>query len=350
MPARSTMITGQYVRTHGVVANGVALPPDSPSVAAYLHEKAGYRTALLGKAHFEPAFDLQGRWFENQMARKNSTGPYRGFDRMELAMHSPIGGWHYSLWLQKNHPEDMGGFAPLLTAMPGGDTGAPEVKYNPVAREHYHTDWVAARTIAYLDSLDPDDNWFVWYWFSLILIGVIALVARIDYPTGFRRQFVIVKGIETKLREGRVIENSRVFDATPYVKSDRWPRISVRLQAIQHTLIYEAIEKDRFDLTTRENCCRFRENTWVQSVAFWEGRPTKQVVGDPDAHLIRGCVTGVHNREQNAQSLADNGLKFRFLKSRKHVSALRIVERFARDVPLPDSDNQGKNRDKNSGR
>ncbi len=162
MPARSTMITGQYVRTHGVVANGVALPPDSPSVAAYLHEKAGYHTALLGKAHFEPAFDLQGRWFENQMARQNSTGPYRGFDRMELAMHSPIGGWHYSLWLQKNYPDEISGFAPLLTALPGGDTGAPEVKYNPIPREHYHTDWVAARTIAYLDSLDPGDNWFVW--------------------------------------------------------------------------------------------------------------------------------------------------------------------------------------------
>src|SRR5580692_8958963 len=98
MPARSTMITGQYVRTHGVFANGVALPPDSPSVAAYLHEKAGYHTALLGKAHFEPAFDLQGRWFENAMARKESTGPYRGFDRMELAMHVPVGAWHYSLW------------------------------------------------------------------------------------------------------------------------------------------------------------------------------------------------------------------------------------------------------------
>ena len=61
MPARSTMITGQYVRTHGVFANGVALPPDAPSVAAYLHEKAGYRTALLGKAHFEPAFDFGGK-------------------------------------------------------------------------------------------------------------------------------------------------------------------------------------------------------------------------------------------------------------------------------------------------
>src|ERR1043165_1433992 len=44
MPARSTMITGQYVRTHGVYANGVPLPVDAPSVAAYLHERAGYRT------------------------------------------------------------------------------------------------------------------------------------------------------------------------------------------------------------------------------------------------------------------------------------------------------------------
>ena len=61
MPARSTMITGQYVRTHGVVANGVPLPIDAPSVAAYLHEKAGYRTALLGKAHFEPIFVVSSR-------------------------------------------------------------------------------------------------------------------------------------------------------------------------------------------------------------------------------------------------------------------------------------------------
>ncbi|MGH7813657.1 MAG: sulfatase family protein [Candidatus Binataceae bacterium] len=162
MPARSTMITGQYVRTHGVFANGVPLPPDAPSVAAYLHEKGGYRTALLGKAHFEPAMDFRGRWFENRMARESSTGPFRGFERMELAMHVPLGGWHYSLWLQKNYPGEIGGFAPILTGEPGGDTGAPEVKYNPIPREHYHTDWVAERTIAFLDSLDPKENWFVW--------------------------------------------------------------------------------------------------------------------------------------------------------------------------------------------
>ena len=30
MPARCTILTGQYPRTHGVVANGIALPEDAP--------------------------------------------------------------------------------------------------------------------------------------------------------------------------------------------------------------------------------------------------------------------------------------------------------------------------------
>jgi arylsulfatase A-like enzyme len=162
MPARTTMITGQYVRTHGVFANGVALPPDAPSIAAWLHEKAGYRTALLGKAHFEPGIDIAGRWHENRMGREGDTGPYRGFERMELAMHVPLGGWHYSVWLQNNHPDEIGGFAPILSALGGGDTGAPECKYNPIPREHYHTDWVADRTIVFLNSLGADEPWFVW--------------------------------------------------------------------------------------------------------------------------------------------------------------------------------------------
>jgi Sulfatase len=49
MPSRSTMITGQHVATHGVWMNGVALPVDAPSIALDLW-RAGYRTALVGKA------------------------------------------------------------------------------------------------------------------------------------------------------------------------------------------------------------------------------------------------------------------------------------------------------------
>ena len=49
-----------------------------------------------------------------------------------------------------------------VSAEPGGDTGAPQVKVNPIDRGIYHTDWVADRTIAWLDSLDADDDWFCW--------------------------------------------------------------------------------------------------------------------------------------------------------------------------------------------
>ncbi|MEX2393592.1 MAG: sulfatase-like hydrolase/transferase, partial [Actinomycetota bacterium] len=111
MPSRSTMITGQYVRTHGVNANGIPLPEDAPSIAQYLHEEAGYRTALLGKAHFQPGFDRDRKWIENRMAGEGYTGPYRGFEHLELALHTPgFAGFyvqHYGKWLNDNYPEEM---------------------------------------------------------------------------------------------------------------------------------------------------------------------------------------------------------------------------------------------------
>jgi arylsulfatase A-like enzyme len=167
MPARSSMLTGQYVRTHGVWMNGVPLPADAPSVARELNEQAGYRTALIGKAHFEPHVDFKGVYYENQMARRGEFGPHRGFEHMELATHSPLI-LHYGTWLRNEHPEAVGSFYPNLTSelrvnhAGGGDTGACQVHSNAVARELYHTDWVAERTIAYLDSLPDDADWFVW--------------------------------------------------------------------------------------------------------------------------------------------------------------------------------------------
>ncbi len=74
MPSRATMLTGQYPTTHGVWMNGVPLPVDAPSVAATLHD-AGYRTALIGKAHFEPFLDPFLRFLENALA---STGTETG--------------------------------------------------------------------------------------------------------------------------------------------------------------------------------------------------------------------------------------------------------------------------------
>ena len=68
MPSRSTILTGQHPSTHGVWMNGVPLPVDAPSVAEVLHD-AGYRTALIGKPHFEPFLDPFARFAENRFAR-----------------------------------------------------------------------------------------------------------------------------------------------------------------------------------------------------------------------------------------------------------------------------------------
>jgi len=151
MPARATIITGQYVATHGVWMNGVALPEETPTIAHWL-KRHGYHTGLFGKAHFEPWLGAPETYYENRMARLGETGPHRGFDRMELANHFYMRHSHYDVWLEQNHPDVIGGFYPMVTPQGmqntsgGGATGAIQVWDNPIPREVYHTDWVAQPT------------------------------------------------------------------------------------------------------------------------------------------------------------------------------------------------------------
>ena len=169
MPSRSTILTGQYPSTHGVWMNGVPLPAGAPSVAAVLHD-AGYRTALVGKPHFEPFLDPFGRFTENRLGTTTTPpgGVHRGFEHLELATHSPMGPLHYARWLGTEHPGAVGGFYAVLDAAlqvngaGGGETGAPQVKVNPIERGWYHTDWVADRTIDWLEALGDADDWFCW--------------------------------------------------------------------------------------------------------------------------------------------------------------------------------------------
>jgi arylsulfatase A-like enzyme len=178
MPSRSSMLTGQFPTTHGAWMNGVPLAVDAPSVAATLHD-AGYRTGLFGKAHFEPFLDVFGRFTENALANlgvptveqpwyDGRRGPHRGFERLEMATHGAAGMLHYARWIAQEHPEMLSAFYQVLdselnvNAAGGGDTGAPQVKHNVIPREWYHTDWVADRTIQWLQSLDQDDDWFCW--------------------------------------------------------------------------------------------------------------------------------------------------------------------------------------------
>jgi hypothetical protein len=188
MPARSTMLTGQYVRTHGVFANGVPLPESAPSVAQYLKDKAGYKTALIGKAHFEPGFDMAGKWRENRRQMEGDFGPWRGFDYAIHAMHitsfrgNPAG--HYGRWMQKNHPECFDASAPLLNASPGGDTGAPETMNNPVPRAFYHTDWLADLAVEWLNKLDATKTGSCGSAFPIRIIPGIRRLPKTSAATG----------------------------------------------------------------------------------------------------------------------------------------------------------------------
>ena len=262
MPARATMITGQHVRSHGVTMNGIALPEDAPSVSQYLLDH-GYRTALLGKAHFEPAMDPEFRFRENRIWRDGMTAPIRGFEHMELAMHGAQGPWHYPNWLRQQAPEAHQGFYRNLTPslavnhQGGGDTGACQVWHNPVPRALYHTDWVADRAIAFLDQLGDGEDWFVWISFpdphhpwdppasELARVPWRELEAPANWPADAAAARALLAGKPRHWLdwyEGRLVSN---FEAPPGFVPARMSRDQVReIDAATHVeneLIDEAL-------------------------------------------------------------------------------------------------------------
>lgn len=104
--------------------NGVLLAITAPSVAENLHD-AGYATALIGKAHFEPFMDPFGRFAENALANlgvptieqdwfDERRGVHRGFDHLEFATHGVMGQLHYAKWIRDHHPEVVNYFYPVL--------------------------------------------------------------------------------------------------------------------------------------------------------------------------------------------------------------------------------------------
>ena len=86
------------------------------------------------------------------------TGPHRGFEHMELANHFGMRHSHYDLWLAENHPDiDARRYRAVTdkgqqNMAANGDTGAVQVWPTDIPKELYHTDWVAQRTMAWLDT------------------------------------------------------------------------------------------------------------------------------------------------------------------------------------------------------
>ena len=278
MPSRATILTGQYPASHGVWMNGVPLPTGAPSVAATLNA-AGHRTALIGKSHFQPYLDPFARFFENKHALSGATAPsefYRGFDHFESATHGPAGALHYGQWLRTVNPAAFGMYYNVLdaemevNAAGGGDTGAPQVKRNPIPREQYHTDWVADRTIAWLDSLADGDNWFCWMSFpdphhpwdppesELHRVDWRDVPLPAGYPSEVARREAI---LDAKPRHWRMWYDGELV--SNYEAPRRWVPATLTADQVREVNAVNAVEVELIDEAVGRVLRRLAERGWA---------------------------------------------------------------------------------------
>lgn len=190
-PNRAALATGQLTSVNGCRQNGIPLGLDCTTYADVLRA-TGYRTGLVGKAHFQnvspvPAaareaagagrappepYDLarktqrRGPEYQQEIRtqwindpHRDVPRPYYGFDHLRLCIgHGDQVEGHYSGWLRDrlNGAPDPRGRA---AALDGGSTQTPQVWRTAVPEELYPTAYVGEEACAFLQ--DPSDDPFL---------------------------------------------------------------------------------------------------------------------------------------------------------------------------------------------
>jgi arylsulfatase len=163
-PSRASILTGRFPRAHGAWNVGVKLPEDEVGLSHVLGAE-GYRTAILGKAHFapilEPAppgrYDSRAFWAANPECDWH--GPHYGFETARLAIAHGGATGHYAQHLRRSAPEVLELFGPARALAP--PSGAHESWKSAVPAEHHVSTWVADLTIDYLER-ERERPFFVW--------------------------------------------------------------------------------------------------------------------------------------------------------------------------------------------
>jgi arylsulfatase A-like enzyme len=155
-PSRASMITGMMPSAHGAWSLGTKLREEIPTVGDFL-QRAGYATALIGKAHFQPLREAPGLTslesypiLQDLDFWRNFHGPFYGFEHVELSRpHADEAhvGQHYAVWMEEKGLKDWRQhFQP-----PTGTTPAQYGAWSLPEEFHYNT-WIAERTNARLDK------------------------------------------------------------------------------------------------------------------------------------------------------------------------------------------------------
>ncbi|MDF1513268.1 MAG: sulfatase-like hydrolase/transferase [Anaerolineae bacterium] len=166
-PTRASIITGQYPSQHGAYSLGTKLSESVHTVGEDF-TKAGYRTALIGKAHFQP---LRGTETYPSLESypilqdldfwREFDAPFYGFDHVELARnHTDEAhvGQHYALWLEGKGCTDWRDYFRAPTGHNNSQKRTWEIP------EAYHYDaWIAERTNVQLAHYaQTGEQFFIW--------------------------------------------------------------------------------------------------------------------------------------------------------------------------------------------
>ncbi|WP_211748610.1 sulfatase-like hydrolase/transferase [Paenibacillus sp. Marseille-Q4541] len=167
-PTRASILTGMYPSQHGAWTLGTKLMEDRRTVAQELAE-AGYRTALVGKAHFQPLHGTEEYpsleaypVLQDLQFWRNFHGPFYGFDHVELARNHTNEahvGQHYAIWMEeKGYPNWRDYFLEPTGTMD------PSITHSwPIPEEIHYDTWIAERTGALLEEYkEQDEPFFLW--------------------------------------------------------------------------------------------------------------------------------------------------------------------------------------------
>ena len=166
-PTRSSIITGLYPSQHGAWSLGTKLPEDVPTVGDYLTE-AGYHTALVGKAHFQPLKETP-RYrsvesypiLQNLQFWRDWDQPFYGFRHIELARnHTDEGhcGQHYALWLEEKGCANWRDYF-----KPPTGTRTTKDRTWEIPEELHYNAWIAERSNALIDRYaESGEPFLLW--------------------------------------------------------------------------------------------------------------------------------------------------------------------------------------------
>ncbi|WP_127579733.1 sulfatase family protein [Paenibacillus koleovorans] len=167
-PSRASIITGMYPSQHGAWTLGTKLLEDRPTVGETFND-AGYKTALIGKAHFQPLKSTEEYpsleaypVLQDMEFWKQFHGPFYGFDHVELARNHTNEahvGQHYTLWMEEKGCTNWRDYF-----LPPTGTMDPEHTFHwPIPEEYHYNTWIAERTNAMLESYrESEDSFFLW--------------------------------------------------------------------------------------------------------------------------------------------------------------------------------------------